>query len=205
MARTKESERLGREAREAEASPALDTAVVTPVQRMVDEGTALVPPAIRLLVPLTLFKSADEDEATLGSIVQGIHQSPSQRGGGHPAPLAMDPSGGSCRPDVHSEDGGEGAGAAEAGAGEAGGGGDEAVQTSDRTLPTGIRRGYLRVRAREEEGGKGAGDAGQGRGDKKRRVGFSEVVEEHLVPLEPRRNEDIALDVSQPRPVSRAL
>ena len=127
-----------------------------------------------------------EDEVAMGSSVHVVH----------PPDEAI----------AHAEDRGGGAGAgsdAEAGAVETGGGGAGAAQALGRILPKGITRGCLRVRAREEEGGEGgAGDAEQGRGDKKRRVMFSDVCEEHEVPQESRRNEDVALDVSQPHPVS---
>ncbi|KAJ1490314.1 hypothetical protein T484DRAFT_3646430 [Baffinella frigidus] len=109
-------------------------------------------------------------------------------------------SSGESRPVAHGEDGGVGAGAGgatEAGGGEEGGGGAEAIQTSERILPKGILRGCSRVRAREGEGGEGAGEAEQGRGGKKRRVGFSDVCEEHVVPLEARRNEDNVLDIGK--------
>ena len=238
MARTKISERIEREARAAEASRAVEGAVVAPADL---GGEALCLPALQaeagwaVSAPdhLSMIPSSD----SLVSSVHGTQQLQAQSEGGNPAP----------------EDGGGGAGAA--GAGVAGGG---RVQASDIILPDGSRRGCLRVRAREEEGGEGAGDAGchlihsspsivhlahpfqpihfepipaicltptlfnrevpsdlqpepctpcsrrplEGRGGKTRRVGFSDAIEEHVVPLELRRNEDVTLDVRLPCPSS---
>ena len=145
-------------------------------------------------------RARDEDEAVPGSSVHSDF----------PASLAMASPGGSlsaahtedegsCRQDGEDGDRCRGAGAgsaAEAGAVETGGRG---AGGADRNLAKGIRRGCLRARSWEVEGGEGAGD---GRGDTKRRVGFSDVWEEHVVPLEPRRNEEFVPDVSHPRPDS---